>query len=109
MDSHTCWIDPICVSSARIGTRKAAPLWERSWCRPSVMLRHGDDSIGEKLGNKRAETERLAYSIRESADLLGVNYFSVYRLIQRGNLRACRALSGKLLVPRSELLRLLKT
>ena len=26
-----------------------------------------------------AETERLAYSIQESADLLGVDYFSVYR------------------------------
>ncbi len=56
-----------------------------------------------------AETERLAYSIKESADLLGVDYFSVYRLIQRGKLRACRALRGKLLVPRSELLRLLKS
>ena len=55
-----------------------------------------------------AEAERLAYSIQESADLLGVDYFSVYRLIQRGKLRACRALRGKLLVPRSELLRLLK-
>lgn len=55
-----------------------------------------------------AETERLAYSIKESAALLGVDYFSVYRLIQRGKLRACRALRGKLLVPRSELLRLLK-
>ncbi len=54
------------------------------------------------------ETERLAYSVQESADLLGVDYFSVYRLIQRGKLRACRALRGKLLVPRSELLRLLK-
>lgn len=54
-----------------------------------------------------AETERLAYSVQESADLLGVDYFSVYRLIQRGKLRACRALKGKLLVPRSELLRLL--
>ena len=54
------------------------------------------------------KTERLAYSIQESADLLGVDYFSVYRLIQRGKLRACRALRGKLLVPRSELLRLLK-
>ena len=53
--------------------------------------------------------ERLAYSIQESADLLGVNYFSVYRLIQRGKLKACRALRGKLLVPRSELLKLLKT
>jgi excisionase family DNA binding protein len=55
-----------------------------------------------------AEPERLAYSIQEAADLLGVDYFSVYRLIQRGKLRACRALRGKLLVPRTELLRLLK-
>jgi len=55
-----------------------------------------------------AEPERLAYSIQEAADLLGVDYFSVYRLIQRGKLQACRALRGKLLVPRSELLRLLK-
>jgi excisionase family DNA binding protein len=55
------------------------------------------------------ERERLAYSIQEAADLLGVDYFSVYRLIQRGKLRACRALRGKLLVPRSELLRLLNS
>jgi excisionase family DNA binding protein len=54
------------------------------------------------------EQERLAYSVQEAADLLGVDYFSVYRLIQRGKLRACRALRGKLLVPRSELTRLLK-
>src|SRR5580658_4480158 len=32
---------------------------------------------------------RLSYSIHEAADLLGVDYFSVYRLIQRGKLRAC--------------------
>lgn len=54
-------------------------------------------------------TERLAYSIQEAADLLGVNYFSVYRLIQRGKLKVCRALRGKLLVPRTELLKLLHT
>ena len=53
-------------------------------------------------------TERLAYSIQESAEMLGVNYFSVYRLIQRGKLKACRALRGKLLVPRTELLKLLE-
>ena len=52
---------------------------------------------------------RLAYSIHEAAELLGVDYFSVYRLIQRGKLRACRALRGKFLVPRTELLRLLNT
>ena len=50
-----------------------------------------------------------AYSVQEAADMLGVNYFSVYRLIQRGKLRVCRALRGKLLVPRTELLKLLKT
>ncbi len=53
-------------------------------------------------------TERLAYSIEEAAAMLGVHYFSVYRLIQRGKLKPCRALRGKLLVPRSELLKLLK-
>jgi hypothetical protein len=31
--------------------------------------------------------ERLAYSIQEAADMLGVNYFSIYRLIQRGKLK----------------------
>ena len=48
-------------------------------------------------------TERLAYSVQEAADMLGVHYFSVYRLIQRGKLKTCRALRGKLLVPRTEL------
>lgn len=56
-----------------------------------------------------ADEERLAYSIEEAARLFGVHYFSIYRLIQRGQLRPCRALRGKLLIPRSELLRLLKS
>ena len=56
-----------------------------------------------------ARIERLAYSIAEAAAMLGVHYFSIYRLIQRGKLKACRALRGKLLVPRTELLKLLKT
>ena len=54
-------------------------------------------------------SERLAYSVQEAADLLGVNYFSVYRLIQRRKLKVCRALRGKLLVPRDELVKLLKS
>ena len=56
-----------------------------------------------------AKAERLAYSVQEAAELLVVNYFSVYRLIQRGKIKVCRALRGKLLVPRQELLKLLKT
>jgi len=43
------------------------------------------------------EKERLAYSIQEATDMLGVDYFSVYRLIQR----------GKFLITRSEPLRML--
>jgi excisionase family DNA binding protein len=53
------------------------------------------------------EQERLAYTLLEVADLIGVDYLSVYRLIQRGKLKACRALRGKFLVTRTELLRML--
>jgi excisionase family DNA binding protein len=53
--------------------------------------------------------ERLAYSIQEAADLLGIHYYTMYRLIQRQKLKTCRVLRGKLLVPRVELLKLLQT
>ena len=53
--------------------------------------------------------ERLAYSVQESADMLGINYYTMYRLIQRQKLKTCRVLRGKLLVPRTELLQLLQT
>jgi excisionase family DNA binding protein len=62
-----------------------------------------------KREDSRYKTERLAYSLQEAAAMLGVNYFSVYRLIQRGQLKACRALRGKFLVPRAELIRLLNS
>ena len=68
------------------------------------MRRFTDEKIMEtilKPTETPASTERLAYSIQESAEMLGVNYFSVYRLIQRGKLKVCRALRGKLLVLRS--------
>jgi len=67
------------------------------------------DTVPQSEPPPTATTERLAYSVEECAAMLGVHYFSVYRLIQRGKLKACRALRGKLLVPRSELLKLLKT
>jgi len=53
--------------------------------------------------------ERLAYSLEEAAQMLGVHYFSIYRLIQRGKLKPCRALRGKFLIPRTELVKLLKS
>jgi excisionase family DNA binding protein len=62
-----------------------------------------------KNEERRNTSERLAYSLQEAADMLGVHYFSIYRFVQSGKLKACRALRGKLLVPRTELLRLLKS
>ena len=63
----------------------------------------------QKIETAPIKTERLAYSIQESADMLGLHYFSVYGLVRRGKLKACRALRGKFLVPRSELIKLLNT
>jgi excisionase family DNA binding protein len=53
--------------------------------------------------------DRLAYSIPEAADMLGLDYFSVYRLVQRGKIKACRALRGKFLITRVELNRFLNS
>jgi excisionase family DNA binding protein len=63
----------------------------------------------QKIVTTPITTERLAYSIQESADMLGIHYYTAYRLIQRGKLKACRVLRGKFLVPRSELVKLLNT
>jgi excisionase family DNA binding protein len=67
------------------------------------------DTVSKPESPLPAAPERLAYSIEEAAAMLGVHYFSVYRLIQRGKIKPCRALRGKLLVPRTELIKLLKT
>lgn len=43
------------------------------------------------------ELPRLAFSLQETADMLGVSYITVYRLIQRGKLKACGSLRTKLI------------
>jgi excisionase family DNA binding protein len=52
------------------------------------------------------ETHRLAYSLKETANLLGVSYASVNRLVQRGLLKSSRALRTKL-ISRKEIERFL--
>jgi len=49
---------------------------------------------------------RLAFTLRETAGLLGISYVSVHRLIKRGLLRPNRALRHKL-VSRAEIERFL--
>ncbi len=67
------------------------------------------DTVSKPEPPPPAAPERLAYASEEAAAMLCVHYFSIYRLIQRGKLKPCRALRGKLLVPRTELVKLLKT
>lgn len=66
-----------------------------------------DPNQVKKESRKIEREDRLAYSMNEAADLLGIDYFSVYRLVQRGKLKACRALRGKFLITRAELNRFL--
>lgn len=50
--------------------------------------------------------ERMAYSLRETAGLLGVSYISIVRLVKRGLLRPSNALRNKI-VSRDEIQRFL--
>jgi excisionase family DNA binding protein len=52
-------------------------------------------------------SQRLAFSMRETADILGVSYSTVHRLIQRGLLRSSLALRHKI-ISRAEIERFLK-
>ena len=53
-----------------------------------------------------APRPRLAYTIRETAQMLGISYISVYRLVQRNKLRTNTSLRHRL-IPRTEIERFL--
>jgi excisionase family DNA binding protein len=61
----------------------------------------------EPIGNAAPPTERLAFSIHETAATLGLSYHTVLRLLKRGLLRSSNALRHKL-IPRSEIERFLR-
>lgn len=52
------------------------------------------------------ELPRLAFSLQETADMLGLSYITVYRLVQRGKLKSSGALRTKL-IPKAEIERFL--
>jgi excisionase family DNA binding protein len=61
----------------------------------------------KKNTTKTSAAPRLAYTMRETADLLGISYMTVHRLIKRGLLHSSSALRHKL-IPASEIERFLK-
>ncbi len=54
-----------------------------------------------------APLPRLAYTMRETADIIGVSYITVHRLLKRGKLRSSDAIRNKV-IPLTEIERFLK-
>ena len=54
-----------------------------------------------------ANLPRLAFTMRETAKILGVSYITVHRLLQRGKLRASDAIRNKM-IPKTEIERFLR-
>lgn len=50
---------------------------------------------------------RLAYTMREAAEILGISYITVHRLLKRGHLRSSGAIRNKV-IPRAEIERFLR-
>ncbi len=56
---------------------------------------------------ENSENKRLAYTMKETAEILGISYISVHRLIKRGLLKNSNALRNKI-IPAAEIERFLK-
>jgi excisionase family DNA binding protein len=62
---------------------------------------------GNSAEGQAVVPQRLAYSLRETAAMLGICEKSVRRLIHRGLIRPCRALRH-ILIPKTEIERFLR-
>ena len=54
-------------------------------------------------GTASAPLPRLAYTLHETAKILGISYISVYRLVERKKLKCSNALPGRKLIPSREI------
>jgi hypothetical protein len=61
----------------------------------------------EKINPVPSPIPRLAFTLRETSQILGVSYITAFRLVQRGLLKSSTALRTKL-ISRIELDRFLK-
>ncbi|MEO5804414.1 MAG: hypothetical protein ABIR24_12880 [Verrucomicrobiota bacterium] len=63
--------------------------------------------IPDEIGKPPTQYPRAAYSLRETAQVLGISYCSVFRLYKRGLLKSSSALRTKL-IPLEEIHRFLR-
>lgn len=63
--------------------------------------------LSDNVGAAKESLPRLAYSLNEAAQILGISYITAFRLCQRGKLRSCGALRTKL-IAKTEIERFLR-
>ncbi len=68
------------------------------------MQKQAQPSNGQQQAN---QLPRLAFSMKETAEILGVNYITIHRLLKRGLLKSSSALRTKL-IPATEIKRFLE-
>lgn len=66
------------------------------------------ENVGEGATKETHHLPRLAYTMEETATILGGSYITVHRLLKRGLLRSSSALRHKV-IPITEIERFLKT
>ena len=67
-----------------------------------------NNEVPEEKSDNASELPRLAYTMKETAKILGVSYITIHRLLKRGLLHSSSALRHKL-IPFTEIQRFLKT
>jgi hypothetical protein len=67
-----------------------------------------ENLVPKEKSSETPALQRMAYTMAETAELLGLSYNSVYRLNKRGLLNSSSALRHKLF-PRSEIERFLQS
>ena|ERR1035441_2027503 len=72
-----------------------------------IIQRHPEVSFEEAMMQLNP-LPRAAYTLKESARVLGISYISVFRLVQRGKLKCSSALPGRKLIPVREVEAFLK-
>ena len=73
----------------------------------ALNLTETDAEREARIAERADRLPRMAYTMAETAQLLGVSYITIWRLLKRGLLRSSTALRHKL-VPASEIERFLK-
>lgn len=91
-------------------TREAGRMFSQDWLNGKIEWGTPEPSkapMMQQLHSAAPATDRLAYTLKETAKLLGVSYMTVNRLIQRRLLKSSLALRTKL-IPKKEIERFLR-